>query len=80
VPAIAPTVVTYTGGVTLVVSGSPLDTITLPASDTAVSGTGSFGASFVSNVVLTNIASTCAAGWGPLLTYAIKVGSTISLP
>ncbi|HEY5109928.1 MAG TPA: hypothetical protein VII96_10010 [Acidimicrobiales bacterium] len=79
-PPIAPTIVTYTGGTAPVVSGSPLDTITLPATGTAVSGTGSFGASFASNIMLTNIPSVCAAGWGPFPSHTIGVGSSISLP
>jgi len=63
-----------------VVSGGPLDTITLPAIGTAVSGTGSFGASVAPNIMLTNITSTCAAGWGPFSTHAIQSGTIISLP
>ncbi len=43
VPAIAPTVLTFTGGTAPIVSGSPFDTITLPApSGTSIVGTGSF--------------------------------------
>jgi len=79
-PAIAPTTVTYVGGSTPVVSGSPLDTITLPATGTAVTGTGSFGASIASNIMLTNIPSLCTASWGPFPSHTIGVGSTISLP
>ena len=64
VPAIAPTIVTYTGGTAPIVSGSPLDAIRFPApAGTGVVGTGSFTPS-VSPVVnlATNIVSTCGAG------------------
>jgi hypothetical protein len=79
-PPIAPTIVTYTGGLAPIVSGSPLDTITLPAIGTGVTGTGSFGASVAANTMLTNIPSLCSSGWGPFPTHTIGIGSSISLP
>ena len=79
-PAIASTTVTYTGGSTPIVSGSPMDVMTLPATLTAVSGVGSFGATTALNMMLTNIPSTCSAGWGPFATHSIGLGSVISLP
>ncbi len=80
-PAIAPTVVTYNGGSGPIVSGTPLDTITLPATGTTVTGTGSFGPTFTAlNTMLTNIPATCGSGWGPFPSFNIGLGSTISLP
>lgn len=63
-PAIAPTVVTYTGGTAGIVSGSPLDTIRFPApSGTVAVGSGSFTPSVnpIVNLAI-NIVSTCGAG------------------
>ena len=82
VPAIAPTTVTYTGGTAHIVSGTPLDKIVLPAtSGTTWAGTGSFTPSVHPLVGLkTNIASTCAAGWGPYVPFTINTGSLIALP
>jgi len=82
VPAIAPTTVTYTGGTAHIVSGTPLDKIVLPAtSGTSWVGTGSFTPSVHPLVGLkTNIASTCAAGWGPYVPFTINAGSLIALP
>ena len=81
-PAIAPTVVTYTGGTAPIVSGSPVDTIRFPApTGTTVAGTGSFTPSVNPVVNLaTNIASTCGAGWGPYPAFTITSGSYITLP
>ena len=79
-PPIAPTTVTHSDGTAPVVSGAPMDTITLPTTGPAVSGNGSFGASFAANIMLTNIPWLCTAGWGPFLTHTVGLGSTISLP
>jgi hypothetical protein len=82
VPAIAPTIVTYTGGTAPIVSGTPVDTIRFPApSGTTFVGTGSFTPSVNPVVNLaTNIASTCGAGWGPYPAFTITAGSYITLP
>jgi hypothetical protein len=81
-PAIAPTVVTYTGGTAPIVSGTPLATIRFPAAaGTTVAGTGSFTPSVNPVVNLaTSIASPCAAGWGPYPAFTITAGSYITLP
>ncbi len=82
VPAIAPTVVTFTGGTTHIVAGAPFDKIVLPAATgTTEVGTGSFTPSVHPLVGLkTNIASACVAGWGPYPTFTFGVGSVIALP
>jgi hypothetical protein len=80
-PAIAPSVVTYTNGVTPIVSGTPFDTIALQAAGATVTGTGSFAPPAAApNTMLTNIAATCGAGWGPYPGFTIGLGSTIALP
>ena len=78
-PAIAPTVITYSGGGP-VVSGSPFDTITLPSGAT-MTATGSFSSPGTGTVtLLTNIVSTCSSTWGPYPTFAFGIGSTAVLP
>lgn len=80
-PAIAPTIVTYGLGAAPIVSGSPLDTISLQAAGSATSATGSFAPPATApNTMRTNIPSLCAAGWGPFPTFTIGLGSSIALP
>jgi hypothetical protein len=79
VPAIAPTVITYSGGAPLV-SGSPTDVITLPSGAT-MTATGSFATPGTGTVtLLTNIVSACSSTWGPYPTFTFGTGSTIALP
>ena len=79
VPAIAPTVITYTSGGP-VVSGSPTDTITLPSGAT-MTATGSFSTPGTGTVtLLTNIVTACSATWGPYPTFTFNPGSTVVLP
>lgn len=73
-PAIAPTTVTTSGGVPWIPSGTLFDFV-LPSGATITSSTGSFAP--VSSQVMnlqTNIASACAAGWGPYHTFTISGG------
>ena len=85
VPAIAPTVVTFTGGtasiVTPIIPTSPFDKIRLPApAGTVKVTTGSFAPAVAPRVVLdTNIKKTCSAGWA-YPAFTIKPGSYITLP
>ncbi len=79
VPAIAPTIITYTAGGP-VVSGSPTDAITLPSGAT-MTATGSFSTPGTGTVtLLTNIVSACSATWGPYQTFSFNPGSTVVLP
>jgi len=79
VPAIAPTIITYTAGLPLV-SGSPTDQITLP-SGAIMTATGSFSTPGTGTVsLLTNIVSTCSATWGPYPTFTFGTGSYLTLP
>jgi len=79
VPAIAPTIITYSAGGP-VVSGSPTDTITLPSGATMVA-TGSFSTPGTGTVtLLTNIVTACSATWGPYATFTFGAGSNIVLP
>ena len=79
VPAIAPTVITYSSGGP-VVSGSPTDVITLPSGAT-MTATGSFSTPGTGTVtLLTNIVSACSSGWGPYPTFSFGPASTVSLP
>jgi hypothetical protein len=78
-PAIAPTTITYSAGLPLV-SGSPLDTITLPSGAT-MTATGSFSTPGTGTVtLLTNIVSACSSTWGPYPTFTFGAGSTVVLP
>jgi len=81
-PAIAPTVLTFTGGTTHIVSGATLDNIVLPAATgTTEVTTGSFAPAVHPLVGLkTSIAAPCAAGWGPYPAFTINTGSLITLP
>ena len=74
VPPIATTKVTTSGGVPWVIGG-PVFHFTLPSGAVITSSTGSFSP-VVSQVInlTTNIASVCAAGWGPYPTFAITGG------
>ncbi len=80
VPAIAPTVLTFTSGSSPVVSGSPTDTITLPSGAT-ITATGSFSLPLPPAVIsqLTNIVSTCSLTWGPYATYTFGPGSFLTV-
>ena len=81
VPAIAPTVVTYSGGTTNIVSGLVTDDLNLPATGTVVTGTGSFAPPATAPLTLaTNVPAPCIAGWGPYRGFTFGVGSTFSLP
>ena len=85
VPAIAPTVVKFTGGtasiVTPIIPTSPFDKIKLPApAGTIKVTTGSFAPAVAPKVVFdTNIKKTCTAGW-TYTAFAINPGSFITLP
>ncbi len=79
VPAIAPTIITYSAGLPLV-SGSPTDVITLPSGAT-MTATGSFSTPGTGTVsLLTNIVSACSATWGPYPTFTFGIGSNVVLP
>jgi hypothetical protein len=83
IPAIAPTVVTFTGGTASIVTPytATLDKIKLPSpAGTGMVTTGSF-APAVAPVVLmdTNILTTCSSGWS-YAGFTIKPGSYITLP
>jgi hypothetical protein len=73
--AIAPSKVVYTGG-TPAVSGSPTDTIQLPATGTTTTKSGSFTTPPLPNTIklVTNIPSTCTSG-PPITTFTITGGS-----
>jgi hypothetical protein len=78
-PAIAPTFITYTGGLPLV-SGSPNDTITLPSGAT-MTATGSFATPGTGTVtMLTNIVSACSSTWGPYPSFTFNPTSSVALP
>ena len=81
-PPIAPTIVTYTGGTSAIVSGAITDTISLPAVGTVLTGSGSFNPPTAAPIsLLTNIVSPpCLSGGGPYPNFTINVGSTIALP
>jgi hypothetical protein len=74
-PAIAPSKVTYTGGGPAV-SGSPTDTISLPATGTTTVKAGSFSSPALpdSMKLVTNIPSVCGAVSPPVTTFTITGG------
>lgn len=77
---IAPSVVTYTGG-TPAVSGSPTDTILLPAVGTTTVKTGSFTVPALPDSIkmVTNIPATCPAVVSPGITTFTISGGSVSL-
>ncbi len=80
-PAIAPTVITYVGGTSNIVSGAITDNITFPATGTTETGSGSFTPPVNPTVILaTNISAPCVPGWGPYHIFTFGAGSSISLP